>query len=58
MRPAIHPCHLQPEIALLYKAARMRQVDDQDFQRVLPHLASKQRAQLTEDILCFSPEHP
>jgi hypothetical protein len=50
--------YLQPEIALLYKAARMRQVDDQDFQRVLPHLVSQQRAQLAEDILCFSPEHP
>lgn len=46
--------YLQPEIALLYKAARLRQVDDQDFRRVLPHLVSKQRAQLTEDIVRFA----
>jgi hypothetical protein len=50
--------YLRPEIALLYKAARMRQVDDEDFRRVLPCLAGGQRAQLTQDIRRFSPEHP
>jgi hypothetical protein len=51
-------CYLQPEIALLYKAARMREVDVQDFHRVLPHLGSEQRSQLTADILTCWPEHP
>jgi hypothetical protein len=50
--------YLRPEIALLYKAARMRQVDDEDFRRVLPHLASQQRAQLARDVLRFKPQHP
>lgn len=50
--------YLQPEIALLYKAARLRQADEQDFRRVLPHLASEQRAQLAEDVIRFSPGHP
>jgi hypothetical protein len=50
--------YVQPEIALLYKAVRMRQVDEQDFLRVLPHLAPQQRAQLTGDIVRFSPDHP
>ncbi len=50
--------YLQPEIALLYKAARLRQVDEQDFRRVLPLLTAQQRAQLAQDILQFSPEHP
>jgi hypothetical protein len=51
-------CYLQPEIALLYKAARLREVDEKDFRRVLAHLGSEQRAQLSKDILLFSPEHP
>jgi len=50
--------YLQPQITLLYKAARLRQVDEEDFRRVLPCLASEQRMQLMEDILCFSPKHP
>ena len=50
--------YLRPEIALLYKAARMRQVDDEDFHRVLPHLASQQRAQLARDVTRFKPQHP
>jgi hypothetical protein len=50
--------YLQPEIVLLYMAARLRQVDQEDFVRVLPLLASRQRAQLAGDILRFSPEHP
>ena len=50
--------YLRPEIALLYKAPRLRQVDDQDFRRILPYLGREQRAQLTEDIIHFSPEHP
>jgi hypothetical protein len=50
--------YLKPEIALLYKAARMRDVDVQDFRRVLPHLGRDQRLQLAADILrCWS-EHP
>jgi hypothetical protein len=36
-----------PEIALLYKAARSRNVDEEDFQRVLPLLIGVQRLQLT-----------
>jgi hypothetical protein len=51
-------CYLKPEIALLYKAARMREVDVEDFHRVLPHLGSEQRSQLTADILRCWPEHP
>jgi hypothetical protein len=50
--------YLQPEIALLYKAARLRQVDEQDFLRVLPLLTTQRRVQLAQDILQFSPEHP
>jgi len=50
--------YLRPEIALLYKAARMREVDDEDFQRVLPRLASQQRAHLARDVLRFKPQHP
>jgi hypothetical protein len=50
--------YLQPEIVLLYKAARLRQVDEQDFLRALPRLTIQQRAQLAKDILRFSPEHP
>jgi hypothetical protein len=50
--------YLQPEITLLYKAARMREVDVQDFQRVLPRLASGQRVQLGEDIISCWPQHP
>jgi hypothetical protein len=50
--------YLQPEIALLYKAARLRDLDEADFRRILPHLASGQRAQLAADIAqCWS-EHP
>jgi hypothetical protein len=51
-------CYLKPEITLLYKAARMREVDVQDFSRVLPHLDREQRLQLAEDILRCWPEHP
>jgi hypothetical protein len=50
--------YLKPEIALLYKAARMREVDAQDFRRVLPHLGREQRLQLAWDILRCWPEHP
>lgn len=49
--------YLQPEIALLYKSARLREVDEQDFRRVLPHLSRRQRAQLAEDLRRFSPGH-
>jgi hypothetical protein len=51
-------CYLKPEIALLYKAARMREVDVQDFHQVLPHLGREQRLQLAGDILRCWPEHP
>ena len=50
--------YLKPEIALLYKAARMRPVDVQDFHRVLPRMGSEQRSQLAADLLCCWPEHP
>jgi hypothetical protein len=50
--------YLRPEITLLYKAARLRELDDADFHRVLPHLSSGQRAQLATDIIHCWPEHP
>jgi hypothetical protein len=50
--------YLRPEIALLYKAARMRQVDDDDFRRVLPRLADVQKAQLARDVILLNPQHP
>ena len=50
--------YLQPEIALLYKAARLRDVDMQDFHRVLPHLSDEQRSQLASDLYKFEPTHP
>ena len=49
--------YLRPEIALLYKAARMREVDDEDFRRVLPHLHTDQREQLSRDLLRFKQQH-
>jgi hypothetical protein len=49
--------YLQPEIALLLKAARRRDVDEQDFQSVLPRLNSRQREQLAKDIAGFEPDH-
>jgi len=46
--------YLVPEIALLMKAARMRDVDEQDFHQVLPYLSTTQKAQLATDIsLCW-----
>jgi Aminoglycoside-2''-adenylyltransferase len=46
-----------PEISLLQKAWRLRKVDEQDFQQVLPHLSQGQRAQLSVDIYKLNPEH-
>lgn len=50
--------YLRPEIALLYKAARRRELDEADFRRVLPQLSSAQRTQLAADIIHCWPEHP
>ena len=50
--------YLLPEIALLYKAARLRDVDKGDFQKVLPYLNQTQRTQLLTDLQKFEPEHP
>jgi len=50
--------YLQPEIALLYKAARLRDVDEQDFNRILPNLNQIQRRQLLLDLQKFEPDHP
>ena len=50
--------YLAPEIALLYKAARLRDIDEQDFQRVLPMLSDLQRKQLTNDLTLFRKDHP
>ena len=50
--------YLLPEVTLLHKAARLRRVDEQDFQRVLPMLNHTQRAQLWADLQIFEPEHP
>ncbi|HEU5124850.1 MAG TPA: amino acid transporter [Verrucomicrobiae bacterium] len=50
--------YLRPEIALLYKAARLRELDDTDFRRVLPLLSAEQRTQLAADIVQCWPEHP
>ena len=47
-----------PEISLLQKSLRLRAVDEQDFQQVLPHLHQSQRAQLSADINTLNPEHP
>ena len=46
-----------PEISLLQKALRLRPVDEQDFQQVLPHLSQGQRAQLAGDIRKLDSEH-
>jgi hypothetical protein len=35
----------------------MRQVDDEDFRRVLPHLLIEQREQLSRDLIRFKPQH-
>jgi hypothetical protein len=50
--------YLRPEVVLLYKAARMRTVDDEDFRHVLPYLNSEQRGQLFRDLTRFRPDHP
>lgn len=50
--------YLLPEIALLYKAARLRDVDKQDFHRVLPILNQFQRRHLLFDLQRFKPDHP
>lgn len=50
--------YLLPEIALLYKAARLRDVDEQDFRQVLPHLNHEQRQQLSIDLKKFNARHP
>ena len=47
-----------PEISLLQKALRLRAIDEQDFQQVLPHLSRTQRTQLAADIHKLNPEHP
>lgn len=46
-----------PEIALLYKAARLRNVDKQDFQMVLLKLKQTQRRQLLTDLQKFESDH-
>jgi hypothetical protein len=42
--------YLFPEIALLTKAARMRDMDELDFHQILPYLSKAQRDQLAKDI--------
>ena len=48
---------LLPEISLLLKALRLRDVDEGDFQRVLPNLNQSQREQLSIDLGKIKPEH-
>lgn len=50
--------YLAPEIALLYKAARLRDIDEQDFRGVLPSLNETQQKQLFLDLQKFEPDHP
>lgn len=49
--------YLRPEIVLLTKALRRREVDEQDFSRVLPKLNRAQREQLLNDIRKIQPDH-
>jgi len=50
--------YLRPEIVLLTKAVRLREVDIHDFLRVLPALSSKQKTNLIEDISKMDVQHP
>jgi hypothetical protein len=50
--------YLVPEIALLYKAARLRDIDRQDYQKVLPNLNQAQRKQLLADLQILDSDHP
>ena len=50
--------YLRPEIALLTKAARLREVDINDFLRVLPALNSEQKTKLIDDIYKMDAQHP
>lgn len=50
--------YLRPEVALLYKAARLRDVDMQDFPKVLPHFRDGQCSQPARDLYKFEPAHP
>jgi len=43
---------------LLTKAARLREVDINDFQRVLPGLNSEQKTKLIDDIYKMDTQHP
>lgn len=49
--------YLQPEIVLLTKALRRREVDEQDFSRALPKLNRVQCEQLLNDIQKIQPDH-
>jgi hypothetical protein len=50
--------YLCPEIALLYKAARLREIDEGDFQQTLPLLNPEQRGQLSADLKTYNRRHP
>ena len=50
--------YLHPEIVLLTKAMRLRPVDEQDFQTILPGLGKSKRARLAADIQLFNRSHP
>jgi hypothetical protein len=49
--------YLAPELVLLFKAKRLRQKDQADFDATLPHLAPTQRATLAELLARVHPGH-
>ena len=54
--------YLAPELALLFKSKntsnKERPQDQQDFERVLPHLEPERRAWLRWALVATSPDHP
>jgi hypothetical protein len=49
--------YLIPEVVLLFKARHPRDKDEDDFRRVAPHLAPKDRTRLAEWLHRLYPEH-
>lgn len=48
---------LCPEVVLLYKSKGLREVDEEDFQRMRPHLGGERRAWLAAALATAGPGH-
>ena len=50
-------CYLRPEGVLLYKAKALRDKDQADFARCLPHLGVDARVWLADALTVVAPDH-